>query len=147
RCVVAQAEIALVSRDLSWPVKELSAAQTMLEQHGDVLNAVHACHLQARRFLLVGKTEEAGRVLSAIEPSSLPPARRAAHEMIVAGISMQRLRTASARAAFARAQEAAGRSGIAALKAEVETAAHRLDTPAARHLTRGEERLLLLEDV
>lgn len=147
RCVVAQAEIALVSRDLGWPVQELSAAQTTLEQHGDVLNAVHARHLQARRSLLLGHLDEAERVLSAVDPSPLPPARRAAHEMIVAGLSMRRLRIASARAAFVRAQEAAGCSGIAALKAEVETAAHRLDIPAARHIIRGEERLVLLENV
>ena len=147
RCVLAQAEIAFVSRDLGWPVKELSAARATLEQHGDVLNAIHARHLQARRCLLLGQLAEAERGLSAVDPSPLPPTRRAAHEMILAGIALQRLRIAQARAAFARAQEAAQRSGIAALKAEVEAAAHRLDTPAARHITRGKEHLILLEDV
>jgi len=147
RCVLAQAEIAFVSRDLGWLVKELTAAQATLEQHGDVLNAIHARHLQARRCLLLGHLDDAERVLSAVDPSLLPPTRRAAHEMILAGIAMQRLRIAPARAAFARAQEAANRSGIAALKAEVEAAAHRLDIPAARHITRSGERLILLEDV
>src|SRR6187402_3870832 len=33
RCVVAEAEVALVSRDLNWPVKTLDAARTTLEQH------------------------------------------------------------------------------------------------------------------
>lgn len=147
RCVVAQAEIAFVSRDLGWPVKVLAAAQTTLEQHGDVINAVHACHLQARRALLLGQLDESERVLRAVDPTSLPPIRRAAHEMIVASLALQRLRIAPARAAFARAQEAASLSGIPALKAEVALASQRLVTPAARHIARGEERLIRLEDV
>src|SRR3954447_13130795 len=55
RCVVAEAEIALVSRDLSWPVKTLTAARATLEQHGDVANAAHAGHIEARRPLSVGR--------------------------------------------------------------------------------------------
>src|ERR1051325_2667495 len=35
RCVVAEAEIALVSRDLGWPAKALDAAGLTLEEHGD----------------------------------------------------------------------------------------------------------------
>src|SRR5581483_3854582 len=35
RCVVAEAEIALVSRDLGWPPKALGAARAVLEAHGD----------------------------------------------------------------------------------------------------------------
>src|SRR6188472_4232417 len=46
RCIVAQAEIALVSRDLSWPAKALEAARATLEAHGDHLNAAHARHLE-----------------------------------------------------------------------------------------------------
>lgn len=147
RCVLAQAEIAFVRRDLGWPVKELALVRELLEQQGDVLNAVHARHLQARRSLLLGELDEAERVLSAVDSLPLPPMRRAAHELIIAGMAMQRLRTATARAAFARAQEAAQRSGIAALQAEVQTAAQRPDTPAARLIIRGEERLILLEEV
>ena len=41
RCVVAEAEIALVSRDLGWASKALDAARATLEQHGDRLNAAH----------------------------------------------------------------------------------------------------------
>src|SRR3569833_1851961 len=41
RCVVAEAEIALASRDLSWPVKDLDVARTTLEEHGDRVNAAH----------------------------------------------------------------------------------------------------------
>src|SRR3954471_20748756 len=39
RCVVAEAEIALVSRDLGWPTKALAAARATLEDHGDWANA------------------------------------------------------------------------------------------------------------
>ena len=42
RCVVAEAEIALVSRDLGWPAKALDAARATLEAHGDRVNAAHA---------------------------------------------------------------------------------------------------------
>ncbi|MES2507694.1 MAG: helix-turn-helix domain-containing protein [Verrucomicrobiota bacterium] len=147
RCVVAQAEIAFVSRELGWPVKELAAAQATLKQNGDALNAVHACHLQARWSLLLGQLDDAERLLGTVDPAPLPPIRRAAHEMILAGIAMQRLRTGPARAALARAQEAAHRSRIPALIAEVAAASHRLETPVARHLASGEERLILLGDV
>lgn len=147
RCVVAQAEIAFVSRDLGWPVNALASAQRTLEQKGDVLNAVHARHLQARRSLLLGQLDEAERFLTDVDLAALPPARRAAHEMILAGIAMLRLRIGPARAAFARAQEAARLSRIPALMVEVAAAALRLDTLAARCITRQEERPMLLEDV
>src|SRR5678816_2377973 len=45
RCVVAEAEIALVSRDLARPTKELDAARETLERHGDHANAAHARYL------------------------------------------------------------------------------------------------------
>src|SRR5205085_11010376 len=39
RCVVAEAEIALVSRDLGRPSQALDAARATLEKHGDFANA------------------------------------------------------------------------------------------------------------
>src|SRR6187431_2563987 len=38
RCVVAETEIALVSRDLTWPTKALAAARATLEARGDRIN-------------------------------------------------------------------------------------------------------------
>src|SRR5688572_22211881 len=73
RCVVAEAEIALVARDLGWPAKELQAAQIILEQHGDHVNAVHARHLESRRLLLTGRLDDAERTLAELDPSPLPP--------------------------------------------------------------------------
>src|SRR3989475_281460 len=103
RCVVAEAEIALVSRDLGWPAKALDAARATLEEHGDRVNAAHARYLEVRRLLLIGRLDEAERTLAALDPAPLPPALRAAHELVVAGIAMRRLRTKTARAALARA--------------------------------------------
>jgi hypothetical protein len=147
RCVVAEAEIALVSRDLGWPAKALDAARATLEAHGDRLNAAHARYLEVRRLLLIGRLDEAERTLAKLDPAPFPPASRAAHELVVAGIAMRRLRTKTARAALARADRAARHAGIPSLKAEVESASAVLDTPAARLIVRGKERLLRLEDV
>ena len=147
RCVVAEAEIALVSRDLGWPTKALDAARVTLEAHGDRLNAAHARHLAVRRFLLIGRLDEAERTLAELDPTPFPPASRAAHELVVAGIAMRRLRTKTARAALDRAEHAARHAGISALIAEVESASLILKAPAARLIARGEERHLLLDEV
>src|ERR1700732_874842 len=147
RCVVAEAEIALVSRDLGWPPKALDAARATLEQHGDWVNAAHARHLEVRRLLLIGRLDEAERALAALDPAPFPPASRAAHELVVAGIAMRRLRTKAARDALTRAKRAARHARIPALTAEVESALLVLNTPAARLIASGEERLLLLEEV
>ena len=147
RCIVAEAEIALASRDLGWPAKALDAARATLEAHGDRLNAAHARYLEVRRLLLIGRLDEAERMLADLDPTPFPPASRTAHELVVAGIAMRRLRTKAARAALARAERAARQAGIPALTAEVESASLVLNTPAARLIARGEERLLLLEEV
>ena len=147
RCVVAEAEIALVSRELGFPAKALDAARVTLEAHGDRLNAAHARYLEGRRLLLIGRLDEAERTLAGLDPAPFPPALRAAHELVVAGIAIRRLRTKMARAALAAAEHAARRANIPALTAEVESASLVLNTPAARLIARGEERPLLLEEV
>jgi hypothetical protein len=147
RCIVAEAEIALVSRDLSFSGKALDAARATLERHGDQSNAAHARHLDIRRLLLIGRLEEAERALSKFDATPLPPALRAAHELAVAGIAIRRLRIKQAREALAEAARAARQAGIPALLAEVENTALVLNTPAARLIAPGEERPLLLEEV
>lgn len=147
RCVVAEAEIALVSRDLNWPAKTLAAARATLASHGDLANAAHAGHIEARRLLLVGRLDEAERTLAEINTTPLPPASQVARELVIAGIAIRRLRTKDARAALGRAAHAARQAGIAALAAEVESTSRVLDTPAARLITRGHERPLLLKEV
>jgi hypothetical protein len=147
RCVVAESEIALVSRDLHWPVRGLVAAHALLQARGDRLNAAHARHLQARRLLLLGRLAEAQNLLSQLDPTVLPPASLAAHELAVAGIAVRRLRARVARAALGRAESAARHSGIPGLIAEVRHARRALATPVARLISGGAARLLLLDDV
>ncbi|KKB12989.1 DNA-binding protein [Devosia geojensis] len=147
RCIVAEAEIALVSRDLGWPEASLAAAGATLAARGDRVNATHALHLEARRLLLLGQLDEAEHKLGTLPSAPLPPALGAAHELIRAGIAMRRLQAKAARASLARAGLAARESGIAALAAEVESASAMLDAPAARLVAGGTERLLGIEDV
>jgi len=147
RCVVAEAEVALASRDLGWPAKALEAARETLEAHGDRANAAYARFLEARRLLLIGRTDAAERALAELDPAPLPPALRTAHELVLAGIEMRRLRTKAARESLTRAELAARQARIPALTAEVESARLVLNTPAARRIASGEERLLLLDEV
>ncbi|AEI79761.1 hypothetical protein CNE_2c07900 [Cupriavidus necator N-1] len=147
RCVVAETEIAFVSRDLGWPAKTLDSARATLEAHGDWVNAAHARYLAIRRLLLIGRIDEAEQALAGLDPAPFPPALRTTHALIVAGIAIRRVQTRPARTALAQAARAAQRAGIPSLRAEVESAAQALHSPAARRIARGEERPLLLEEV
>jgi hypothetical protein len=147
RCVVGEAEIALVSRDLAWPVKALDAAGAALEEHGDEINAAYARYLAVRRLLLIGRLDEAERRLAELDPTPFPPSLRAAYELVLAGIALRRIRIGAARGALLRAEHAARHAAIPALIAEVESASLVLRRPAARLIARGEEQLLLLEQV
>jgi hypothetical protein len=147
RCVVADAEVALASRDLGWPATALEAARATLETHGDLVNAAHARYLEIRRLLLIGRIDDAERTLAALDAEPLPPALRTTHELLAAGIAIRRIRTTPARAALARARQAARQARVPALAAEVERAALVLTTPAARLIAGGRERLLLLGEV
>jgi hypothetical protein len=147
RCIVAEAEIALASRDLGWPAKTLDAARATLEAHGDRVNAAHARYLEVRRLLLLGRLDEAERRLAELNRVPLPPTLKTVHELVVAGIALRRLRTRAARAALARAARAASHARIPALTAEVESTSLVLSTPAARLIAGGEQRLLLLDEV
>ncbi|WP_445656607.1 helix-turn-helix domain-containing protein [Achromobacter sp. NCFB-sbj8-Ac1-l] len=131
RCVVAEAEIALASRDLAWPTQSLDAARQVLERHGDTRNAAYAQYLTGRRLLLIGRLDQAEQTLATLDPAAFPPALRTVHELVVAGIAMRRLRADAAQAALARAAQAAQDAGIPALQAEVRDAQRLLDAPAA----------------
>ncbi|HEX6792513.1 MAG TPA: helix-turn-helix domain-containing protein [Casimicrobiaceae bacterium] len=145
RCVVAEAEIALASRELTWPVAALDAACATLENHGDRVNGAHARNLAARRLLLIGRVDDAEQALASLVPAGLPPALRAVHELVVAGIAIRRGRAKPARAALGRADQAARRAGIPPLIAEIESASQALDAPAARLIAHTGERPLPLE--
>ncbi|MFJ7793754.1 helix-turn-helix domain-containing protein [Pseudomonas sp. NPDC096950] len=147
RCVVAEAEIALASRELGWPVKKLDTARRTLEAHGDFVNAAHARYLEIRRLLLIGRLDDAQHTLAELDPAPLPPTLRAVHELVVAGIAMRRLQSNTAQAALTRAEAAAHDAAIPALTAEVEHATRIFDTPVARLIAQGQERPLLLAEV
>lgn len=147
RCVVAEAEIALASRDLAWPMTRLDAARALLETQGDRANAGHARTIEIRRLLLIGRLDEAERKLIELDLAGLPLASRAACELVAAGIAMRRLQAQTARDALERARQSARQAGIGALDGEIDSAWRMLLTPAARLIAGGEERLLVLEDV
>lgn len=147
RCIVAEAEIALASRDLGWPPAALDAARKTLESRNDRANAAHARYLKVRHLLLTGRLDAAADMLSGFDPSALTPALRTVHELAAAGIAMRRLHAKVARAALARAEAAALQAGIPALTAEVEVARRELDAPAARLMSPRGERLLRLDEI
>src|SRR5436309_8756094 len=71
RCVVAEAEIALASRDLGRPATALDAARATLEAHGDQVNAGHARYLEIRRLLLIGRLDDVEQALTGLDPAPL----------------------------------------------------------------------------
>ena len=147
RCTIAEAEIALVSRDLAWAPGPLAAARLVLEEHGDRANAAHARYLEARYLLLIGRLDEAERLVAAIDRKALPTPSRAACALVVAGIAMRRLRVETARRALAEAGLLASRAGIPALAAEVAAAARQLEAPVARLCGHGSSPPLRLGDI
>lgn len=147
RCRLAEAEIALVSRDLTNPAISLPAAQAALATHGDGANAAHAGYLEARRLLLIGRLDAAEAMLTALDAAALPQASRPGYWLAAAGIAMRRIRAAPARTALDRARDAAVAARIPALEAEVERALHMLEAPAARLISRDGERDLALSEV
>lgn len=147
RCAVAEAEIALVSRDLSGPLRTLSAARAALDAHGDRPNAAHAGYLEARHLLLIGRLDEAERALHSLDADALPQASRTGYWLVAAGLAMRRIQAETARAALDQARRAAQAARIPALAAEVDRTARALDAPAARLVTRDGQRLLGLTEV
>ncbi len=147
RCVVAEAEVALAARDLRWAGKELDTARATLEAHGDRVNAAHARYLEVKRFLLIGRLQDAERTLTQLDAAPLPSASRTQHELMLAGIAMRRLRSGTARAALARAEDAARQARIPALTAEVANALRMLNAPIARLCIDGGDKLLSLAEV
>ncbi|MHB2264864.1 helix-turn-helix domain-containing protein [Aliihoeflea sp. PC F10.4] len=147
RCALAEAEIALVSRDLGRSLQMLGTARSVLEAAGDRRNAAHAGYLEARHLLLIGRLDDAEKVLDAFDAAVLPRAPRVGYELVVAGIAIRRVRAAPARAALERARRMSEDARIPALASEVDQAIRAFEAPVARIFMRGAERLLHLEDV
>lgn len=147
RCTLAEAEIALVTREIGSSFQTLDRVHALLEARGDKANAAHAAYLAARYLLLVGKLDDAEKVLDALDTGSLPPVSRAGHALVRTGIAMRRVRAGPAREALGEARRAAQASAIPAQIAEVERAAQILEAPAARLLSEGQERMVRLGEV
>lgn len=147
RCVVAEAEVALAMRDLRGSPRTLAAAAVTLEARADRANALHARLIAVRRLLLLGRIDEAAAALTSLDTQGVPPSLLAVAELAAAEVALRLLHTAAARAAFARAREAAERAQVPSLLAEVAEARAALDRPAARSIQAGQEQLLRLDEV
>jgi len=147
RCIVAEAEVALATRDLGGSPRPLAAAVLTLEAHADHANALHARLVAARRLLLLGRLAEAATALAPLDVRRLPPTLAAVAELSSAELALRSLRTGVAREALVRAHEAAQRAQVPALLAEVAEARAALDRPAARRLSAGAEQVLRLDEV
>ena len=147
RCVVAEAEVALAMRDLHGSPRALAVATATLNAHADRANALHARLIAVRRLLLLGRLDEAASALARLDARFLPPSLLAVAELAAAEVALRSLRTAPARAALARAHDAATRARVPALLAEVAEARAALDRPAARRVDAGHEQLLRLDEV
>ncbi|HXO15901.1 MAG TPA: hypothetical protein VN835_06135 [Steroidobacteraceae bacterium] len=147
RCVVAEAEVALAMRDLRGSPRTLAAAAATLEARADRANALQARLIAVRRLLLLGRLDEAASALTHLDARGLPPSLLAVAELAAAEVALRSLRTAPARAALARAHEAAERARVPALLAEVAEARAALDRPAARRFHAGHDQPLRLDEV
>ena len=149
RCQVAEAEVALVARDLGGPGRTLDAAAQALDALGDRANALYARLVGARRQLLVGELAAAERTLAAIDvdTAGAPPPLAARAELTRAELALRRVRAADAAAALGRAHAAALAAGIPALVAEVSRARRALSAPSARLIRGGAVRPVRLDEV
>lgn len=147
RCVLAEAEVRLAMRELGGSGKELLATSEVLARHGDQRNAMHARLVAARRFLLLGRLADARDTLNGLDARSLSPTLAAVAELAGAELALRSLRSDDAKASLARAHQAAYRSGIPSLIAEVSEARQALDRPAARRISQGPAQPLRLDEV
>jgi len=147
RCVVAEAEVAMAMRDFSGSPRALAAAAATLEAHADSANALQAWLVTARRFLLLGRLDDAHAALVRLDARGLRPSLRAVAELTAAELALRSLRVGEARMALARAQAAAERAQVPSLQAEVAEVRAALDRPAARRLTADGEVALRLDEV
>jgi hypothetical protein len=147
RCLTAEAEVALAARDLAWPSGGLTESVRTFAAHGDHENAAHARLLQIRRLLLLGQVDEAARANAMLKLRAGPARLAAVAGLVSFEIALRRGQAEPARMALAGAREAAERSGIQALGAEVEQAGQALVLPAARLVSAGEARSLNIAEV
>ena len=147
RCLLADAEIALATRDLRGVESALSRASRELRALGDPINALHADCLAARSLLLRGRLSEAERALQALAPRHAPAPLRAEIYLAWVELHLRAPNASAARAALGEADRAARTAGIPAISQEVCSARALLDAPAGRLIQAGSEQLLGLSQV
>ena len=147
RCVIAEAEVALLVRDLRGSTRALTAAMLALERHGDHGNAQQARLVLARRSLLLGRVDSAAATLDGIDTRGLSPVLAAVLHLTAAELALRSMRVEAAHAAIARADEAASIAGIPSLLAEVAGIRATLEQKVARRIVAGVEQALTLADV
>lgn len=147
RCATALAEVALASREPRFASDAIEEAARLFARRGERGNAQHARLLLARRLLLLGRIAEAEDALARLDLRRAPPAIAALGALAAFDVALRRRRSRAAYTALARARDAARRAVVASLRAEVERAGSALELPAARLVTRGGDRPLLLGEV
>lgn len=147
RCATAEAEVALASRDLSWPTRGLEEARRTFESSSDTHNRLYAALLQIRRLLLLGRVAEATMAYDTLDLRAAPAMLRARGELVAFELSLRKGHAAPARAAVLRARTAAKRAALIALSAEVDRAEHTLNLPVARLVSGAQKQALTLAEV
>jgi len=132
RCVLARAEVLLATRELGASTAELQSAARTLAAHGDSYNASHAQLLLARRFLLIGRLDDAERALARLDVAQLAPTSRVVAELAKAELALRGLHIDEAEAALARADRASVAARVPELAHEVNEVRSMLERPAAR---------------
>lgn len=137
RCLLADAEIALASRDLRGLDAALAMANRTLSAQGDVVNAAHATCLAARNLLLRGRLDEAEIALTSLADQRRPATLETAVQLTWADLHLRKLNSRAAKRAIEQAGRAAKRAGIASLSSEFEAMRARLVEPIARAIRNG----------
>lgn len=147
RCYVAEAEVALATRDFEGVSDTLHEALQTFQHHEDAANARYAALLLARHALLLGRIDEARRVLEALDLRGAAPMPVALAQLLSFELALRQGTPRAARVALGHARTAAEQARLPALSAEVEQAARWLSLPAAKVVARGEARPILLDEV
>ena len=147
RCTLAEAEVALATRDFRRARTALTSAFHAFTSIGDRTNAVHARLLEARLLVWLGHMDAAAHTLDTTDLRGAPAMLVTRAELVRYELSLRHGRSDSARTALRRAWASAQRSRIPALVAEVDHAARALELPIASLMAAGEERMLRLHEV
>ncbi|HYP76092.1 MAG TPA: helix-turn-helix domain-containing protein [Polyangiaceae bacterium] len=147
RCLLADAEIALASRDLRGVDATLAQVSRELSALGDASNALHADCLAARAWLLRGFLAEAELALRALDTRSASAAVQAEIELAWVELHVRTPNVRAARARLRAAERAARAARIPAISQEVRTARTLIEAPAGRLIRAGTQQVLGLSQV